>query len=297
MSPEAWSATAAWVTVVIAVVAAIFGFYQVREARRTRQEQAQPNVVMFVESTPSHFQFFDIVLRNFGTTPAYNVTVDIAPKPTRTPEYEGAEIEQVGFPDMTQILVPGQEVRTYWDFAVDRETHNEKLRSGHAAGQIDAAELAAKALIAQHTATVQYEDSHGKTYQTRSTLDADFLRDTMKTTTYTIHDLTKHAEKQQEALKAIAQQLANFGTEQRGLWVYSEDAATESQRRADERQARLHSRKTLNQRILESQRRYSGHQPEIKESTDPDNATNSTPGGRDPNSTDDGTAEPSPSQG
>jgi len=58
-----------WIAVGIAVVAAVFAYSQVKVARQTREEQAQPNVVIFAESTPSHWQFLDVVLKNFGTTP------------------------------------------------------------------------------------------------------------------------------------------------------------------------------------------------------------------------------------
>jgi hypothetical protein len=58
--PEVWSALAAWVAVVVGIATIIVaGRYakeqvakaqgQIDEARRTREEQAQPNVVMYAE--------------------------------------------------------------------------------------------------------------------------------------------------------------------------------------------------------------------------------------------------------
>lgn len=69
LTSGAWSAIAAWATFLVAAIAAGFAYFQVRVARQTREEQAQPNVVAFAESTPQHMQFLDIVIRNFGSTP------------------------------------------------------------------------------------------------------------------------------------------------------------------------------------------------------------------------------------
>lgn len=109
---DAASAWAAWATFVIAAIAASFAYNQVKVARQTREEQAQPNVVMYTESTPSHWQFLDVVLKNFGTTPAYNVTVEIMPDLRESPAHEGAEITKVPFPELILTLAPGQEIRT-----------------------------------------------------------------------------------------------------------------------------------------------------------------------------------------
>ena len=121
MRADAAAAWAAWGTFAIAGLAAVFAYKQVSVARQTRDEQAQPNVVMYAESTPSHWQFLDVVLRNFGATPAYMVTVEITPELRESPAHDGAETTKVPFPELIHTLAPGQEVRTNWDFAVDRE--------------------------------------------------------------------------------------------------------------------------------------------------------------------------------
>jgi len=127
MRADASQAWAAWATFAVAALAALFAYNQVKVARQTREEQAQPNVVIYAESTPSHWQFLDVVLKNFGTTPAYNVTVEITPELRESPEYQGAEITKVPFPELTRTLAPGQEIRTNWDFAVNREDYMESF--------------------------------------------------------------------------------------------------------------------------------------------------------------------------
>ena len=284
MRADAVSAWAAWATFAIAAIAAVFAYNQVKLARQTREEQAQPNVVMFAESTPSHWQFLDIVMRNFGTTPAYNITLEVTPELRRSPDYEGDEWSKVAFPQLTRILAPGQEIRTMWDFAVAREEYMEKLRDRYERKHLTRSEFRERELVAHHEAIVRYEDSHGNEYEMHSTLDADLLRDTMRTTTYTVHDLTKRIEKQQTALEKIADQLQNFSKEHKGVWVYAADAD-------DERQYQQDKIQRIRDRLAERQQRYNqartrnlaelmGQQPATRD----DGAS----------STDDGTAEQSP---
>jgi hypothetical protein len=49
------------------------------EARKLREEQAQPCVVCYAEKTPGHDQSVDFVIRNFGTTVALDVTLTVEP--------------------------------------------------------------------------------------------------------------------------------------------------------------------------------------------------------------------------
>ena len=49
---EDWSAIGTCVTVVVATVAGLIAFFQVREARRLREEQAQPYVVAYLDASP-----------------------------------------------------------------------------------------------------------------------------------------------------------------------------------------------------------------------------------------------------
>jgi peptidoglycan hydrolase CwlO-like protein len=107
----------------------------------------------------------------------------------------------------------------------------------------------------------------------------------MRTTTYTIHDLTKRIEKQQKALEAIATQLANYSNEHKGIWVYPSAAADERQYRADQREQLQERRDKLFRRIGEAQERYAARQRQPENQPDESG---------DANSTDEGTAQPSP---
>ena len=53
---EGWAALAQWVTAGIAGAAAVFALNQVREARRTREQQAEPHVVAYTVIKPDVWQ-------------------------------------------------------------------------------------------------------------------------------------------------------------------------------------------------------------------------------------------------
>lgn len=266
-SPDFWSASAAWLAVAVGIatvaVAGRYAKHQVDEARRTREEQAQPNVVLYTESTPSHWQFLDVVLKNFGSTPAYNVTVEITPALRETPEYEGGAPLIVPFPKLTRTLAPGQDLRTNWDFAVGREDYMRKLRTKLDAGELTDAEFREKELVSQHEAIVRYEDSRKQKYEMRSILDFDLLRDTTRVSTHTMHELTKETEKQVEQLSKIADRLGDFGKEHKGVWVYPSSADDERQYWVDRAEAIREQRRQRDQRILGAQQRNAEPQQEV----------------------------------
>ena len=167
-SPEQWSATAAWVTAAIALAAGLIAVRQLGEARRLRLEQAQPYVAVFMESGDDvDERFVYLVIRNFGTTAAMNVRLEIDPAPQRA---AGGGVEDVWLPDCIPVLVPGQEWRTLWDFAPRR---------------------AEDELSSRHDATVAFEDSQGKRFQFAYVLDWSVSKERMHVTTYGIHHAAK----------------------------------------------------------------------------------------------------------
>lgn len=264
VSPEGWSALAAWATVAIALGAAVFAWSQVREARRTREEQAQPNVVLYTELNPSVKRFIEIVIKNFGTTPAYHVRATFDPPLKATPNnFSKGKLADVPIPEFP-ILAPGQEWRTGWDFSLARKRHQKEwapLAGKTEAELTDQQKFAIRAhmsytgetytyeqviadmaLPSVHMATVTYEDSHGKVYTTKAVLDSELFKDTTWVDIKTVHDLVKLLDTQlkehTKGLEAIDRRLAGFGTEHDGIWIYgSGDDERESRRRVAEAEA------------------------------------------------------------
>jgi len=287
MRADAASAWATWATFVIAAIAAVFAYNQVKIAREARQEQAQPNVVMYAESTPSHWQFLDIVLKNFGTTPAYNVTVEITPELRESPAHRGAGITKVAFPEQILTLAPGQEIRTNWDHAASREDYMQELREQYERRLWAPCEFRERELRSRHDAVVRYEDSHQNRYEMRSTLDFDLLRDTTRVETNTVHDLTNRIKEQNNQIAKIATHLEDFGREHKGIWVYPSNADDERQYWAEYAKRVKERRAKLDQNIREAQARSAarkrGEQTRAVDETPPDEYGTG--------STDDGTAK------
>lgn len=122
LSADVWTAIATWVAAIVALVAAAVagtvGLRQLEEARTLRREESQPYVVVMLDESGIGRSHFDLVIRNTGRTPAYGVRVSFdhplhsaALPPPHSPVRTPGEIP---------VLVPGQEWRTFWDWAGKR---------------------------------------------------------------------------------------------------------------------------------------------------------------------------------
>jgi hypothetical protein len=287
-APDVWSALAAWVAVAVGIVTVVVaGRYakqqvekaqdQVREAREARldqerqaqeaidiqvriaEEQAQPNVVLYTELNPSAKQFMEIVIKNFGTTPAYHVKATFDPPLKATPNLVSkGKLADVPIPEFP-ILAPGQEWRTGWDHSISRKQHQKNWAplAGKTESELsDEQKLTIQAhmsytgetysyeqviadmtLPSVHTAAVTYEDSHEKQFETKAVLDSELFKGTTWVDIKSVHDLVKTIDRQSKdqnkLLEAIHRRLAEFGTEHEGVWIYgSEDDEERQYRRA-----------------------------------------------------------------
>lgn len=168
--PSDWTALAAGVTAITAVVAGTIALLQLRHARALRREQAQPYVAAFMEPTEADPHLVDLVLRNFGTTVARDVRITAVP-PLRRTGRRGDDPEDVWLPEHIPALVPGQEWRTLWDSSAER---------------------AGSDLPDRHDVTISYRDSHNRTLpDTPSALDWAAYRGRRWLGTYGIHHAAK----------------------------------------------------------------------------------------------------------
>ena len=104
-------ASAAVATFVVAGVAAVVAYFQVREARRTREDLARPYVAAYLEMDGI---ILNLVVKNFGNSVARDVTITPdAPILRGTPN--NGQPDPVGLFDSLPVLVPGQEWRTFFD--------------------------------------------------------------------------------------------------------------------------------------------------------------------------------------
>jgi hypothetical protein len=168
ISNGGWSAIAACGGLVLAIAAAIFGYRQFREARRTREEQAQPYVAVYMEPTEADPAAVDLVIKNLGATAAKDIHVTVDPPPKK---YAGGEATDVTVPDVIRTLVPGQDWRTFWDSA--RFRANDEIPK-------------------HHSATIDFEDSRGRKLGPYTfDLDWDAVLHRGYLVTYGMHHLSK----------------------------------------------------------------------------------------------------------
>ena len=129
-----WLAVAAWIAVVIGIIALIYAHKQIQRGREFDNEQVRPQVVMYMESHPADWHLIELVIRNFGKTAAYDIQFAFF-KPPTVARYEEPmnslrpEIVELLLPEELPSLAPGQEWRTVWDSAKNREQLGEAIES------------------------------------------------------------------------------------------------------------------------------------------------------------------------
>lgn len=114
-------------TVAIALAAAFFAARQVREARRTREAQAQPFVVVDIQPGKVWANCLTLVIENIGTTLARDVKITFDPSVTTTLSdsgLPGGALLQEGI----AVLPPGRRIETLFDMSHDRQQEALPLR-------------------------------------------------------------------------------------------------------------------------------------------------------------------------
>lgn len=165
VSPEGWSALGTWTTAGVVAIATFFALRRVREARITLEKQAQPNVVAYAALNSEFSNYLDLVVKNYGRTSAYHVKLKL-PVLTVTP-YEnpvtGEQTTELCIPDEVAVLAPGQEWRTLWDSALEREQHRNENDGRDVLGS-------------RFEGSVKFRDSDGNCYTNRAILDWNSFR-------------------------------------------------------------------------------------------------------------------------
>ncbi|MDL9935478.1 hypothetical protein QSJ18_01840 [Gordonia sp. ABSL1-1] len=219
---------------------------QAEDAQKLRELQARPNVVMFQEPMEGDWQFLEIVVKNFGRTPAFDVRIRLDSLPEVSPDYEGAATSRVSIPETIPILAPGQEWRALWD---------------HAPNHIDA-----EGIENRHEGTITYTDvGRSQHYETPVLLDFNLLLGTTRVERKTIHDVAKtldaQLKKTNELAKKVQITLESYSVdEHRGIWVYPADADDERRHRAQQAQERAERSERNRERLDRMMHRGTGEQ-------------------------------------
>ena len=84
ISAGAWTALAAWLAVVVGTAGLVYAWRQYQRAKDQTAELMQPNVAMFMEPSATDWHLIELVVKNFGRTPAYGIRFEFA-NPIRRP--------------------------------------------------------------------------------------------------------------------------------------------------------------------------------------------------------------------
>lgn len=207
MDADTWSALGQWATVLIGGGALWYARGQVNVARETRERVAQPEVVMYIDHNSVDWHHMDIVIKNFGQTPAYNVRVVGLP-PLQVVPYEnastGERVTTLYVPNNIAVLAPGQEWRSAWESGIDIEEYDGELPTNY-------------------VGTVRFDDkmiADKDSFENPISLDINMFKNMHRIST----EKSKTVEK---ALYEISGALKEYKRQHGGIWVYTVNGADE----------------------------------------------------------------------
>src|SRR5690348_10236351 len=198
MSAGGWTALAAWLAVMVGIGALVYAWRQYQQAKAQSAELTQPNVAMFMEPAANDWHLVELVVKNFGKTPAYGIRFEFANPPT-VGKYETAyedryvDITELNLPAEIPYLAPTQEWRIVWDSALDRRELGEAIASRF------------------HGAVTYYDQpkASGRTKQKRTqfrstaVLDWATLHPVERLELLTTHDLARQEKQKLELLRHL----------------------------------------------------------------------------------------------
>lgn len=196
LKADEWSAIGTVGTLAVAGVAAVFAWIQVRDARRLRVEQARPYVAAYLElGNEIDVTFILLVVKNFGTTTARDITVT-SDKPMKRAWGNSHNPEELLLFEKLPVLVPGQSWRTLFDWGPDR------FKAG---------------LDEVYTLTLKSHDSGMMPLKDETfVLDWNTFKPTRNVGVKTVHDIGK-------SIKEIEKTLGKWTEGNRGLSVVTRD--------------------------------------------------------------------------
>ncbi len=199
MSAGAWIALAAWLAVGALIAALVYARRQYRQAQEHTAELLQPNVAMFMEPSASDWHLVELVVKNFGRTPAYGIGFEFANPPT-VGKYESAsyddryvDITALNLPAEIPYLAPSQEWRIVWDSALDRRELGEAIAS-----RFDGA-----VTYYDEPKTSRQGKQPGHQYRSTAVLDWATLHPVERLELLTTHDLARQEKQKLELLRSL----------------------------------------------------------------------------------------------
>jgi hypothetical protein len=198
ISATGWMALAAWVAVVVLIAALVYAWRAYHRARAQSEELLQPNVAMFMEPAANDWHLVELVVRNFGQTPAYGIRFEWAHPPT-VGKYENVyderyvDIVPLNLPAEIPYLAPSQEWRIVWDSALDRRELGETIAS-----RFDGA-----VTYSDQPTTKAGSKRSGNQFRSAAVLDWATLHPVERLELLTTHDLARQEKQKLELLRNL----------------------------------------------------------------------------------------------
>jgi hypothetical protein len=175
----AWlSAVANVLTLVIAGAAAWFGLGQLKEARRLREDQSRPYVVVDFEISGSGHPHMDIVVSNIGTTLARDIRLSFDPPLRSTLDDDPQVKRQLPpiskshlFSEVIPTMAPGKVYRVLFENMPDRYKRDDLPR--------------------RYEVTVELSGPHGSEEPLKQILDLNMYYGTPFVEVHNLHHIAK----------------------------------------------------------------------------------------------------------
>ena len=177
----AWQAIFAAVVAIFTAVYVIYTQRMWKEMRISRFKLEEPNIQISLEPEKRWGNLFDLVIKNIGNVPVYDLKIDIEPSGIRG--IENHAIEEINlFKNKMPVFSQGQELRT---FVIDYSSYISLKQPW------------------QITFKAKYETPHGKGRQQAYTFDMKFYEGMSASNEKTLNDIVK-------SLGDTNQELKNF---------------------------------------------------------------------------------------
>jgi hypothetical protein len=162
---------------VVLIVAAIFAWRQVKEARELREEQNRPFVVVDFDVEGGYLTFLEVA--NLGTSLARDVRIEIDPPLESASDVDMSNLKMLNEGIVT--LAPGKKYRTFFDMGFRRADSD---------------------LPMNYTAKVSYWDEKRKRpFDETLNLDLDLFMNLKTITRHDVHDIHKQLEEIRNVIK------------------------------------------------------------------------------------------------
>lgn len=189
---------------IVLIMAAIFAWRQVNEARELREEQNRPFVVVDFDVEEGYMIYLEVV--NMGTSLARDVRIEIDPALESAIDIDVSKLKMLN--EGITTLAPGKKYRTFFDMSFRRNEDRPDLPMNY-------------------TARVRYSDEKQKRpYDEMLNLDLDQYMHINTVTRHGLHDIHGQLEK----IRRVFEKWTS-GTGRGVLALSPEEARSENERR------------------------------------------------------------------